>query len=95
MSLETTIDIIKWVLGGLGMACIWLFNFYVNYAKKMVSVEQRLNAEETLSAHFIKTGENIKEQLANHDLIVNELRSDIRHMKETQERILNILENAK
>ena len=59
----------------------------------MARTEERLKAEETLSVHFIKMGEDIKEQIVQNERVVADIRNDLKWLKQSQEEILKELKN--
>ncbi len=102
MTIEETQGIIKWVIGILvtiGVPTTSGLVYYVNSLAKRQNetekvygiLDERLKANDILTAHLVRAGEVIKEDIAKHKIMLMELCIDIKYMKETQAEILSIL----
>ena len=93
----------KWIVATTLIVGVPIVSGLVGYvnslSKRMYNSEKtsellaaRLKSEEELMGHMVRAGENIKSQLGNHELMINELRMDLKYMKDTVDKILHILE---
>lgn len=92
MSIESIVHLLMWVTGGIIGGLVFLLTFAFKISNFMIAINLRVEQEEGYTKHFIKTGENIKDQLAQHELVVSDIRNDLKWLKESQERILKVLE---
>jgi len=103
MTIEETLSIGKTFLmiaTPIGLAIFTGLAGYANKQAKQIyeldknyaTLDARLKAEEILMDHIVKSGENIKDRLDNHDLMINEIKIEFKYMKESLDKILKILE---
>lgn len=93
MSIDTIASILMWLIGGTALGVIFMIGFANKFLVFMARTEERLNAEERLSAQFIKMGEDIKEQIAQNEKVVADIRNDLKWLKQSQEEILKELKS--
>ena len=104
MTIEDTLSVTKTAAFIIGPTAIfvagYIINFQIEQSKRVNSLEKdcvsyrgRIDAEEILTAHLVHAGENIKGQLFQHELMINEMRVDLKYLKETQAEILSILKS--
>lgn len=106
MTIEETLSIGKLILTvaiPVGIAVTTGMIGFMNKQAKQIyeldkfyaTLDARLRAEEILMEHIVKSGENIKERLDNHDLMINEIKIEFKYMKESLVEILQILKAKK
>lgn len=93
MAISTIASILMWLIGGGAIGVVFVIGFANKVLVFMARTEERLKAEETLSVHFIKMGEDIKEQIAQNERVVADIRNDLKWLKQSQEEILKELKN--
>lgn len=93
MSIDTIASILMWLIGGGAVGLIFIIGFANKVLVFMARTEERLNAEEKLSSHFIKMGEDIKEQIAQNEKVVADIRNDLKWLKQSQGEILKELKS--
>lgn len=93
MAISTIASILMWLIGGGAVGVIFIIGFANKVLVFMARTEERLNAEEKLSVNFIKTGEDIKEQIAQNEKVVADIRNDLKWLKQSQEEILKELKS--
>lgn len=91
MAISTIASILMWLIGGCAFGVIFIIGFANKVLVFMARTEERLKAEETLSVHFIKMGEDIKEQIVQNERVVADIRNDLKWLKQSQEEILKEL----
>lgn len=91
MAINTVASILMWLIGGGVIGVVFCIGFANKVLVFMARTEERLKAEETLSVHFIKMGEDIKEQIAQNERVVADIRNDLKWLKQSQEEILKEL----
>jgi len=106
MTVESTIDILKIIVPLLITALIfivrWGQRIEASIAKQksddeltLSKHEGRIVTVEDLTKYLVEAGKNIKDQLIQHELIVNEIRVDLRYMKDQQTEIIKLLREKK
>lgn len=93
MAINTVASILMWLIGGGAIGVVFVIGFANKVLVFMARTEERLKAEETLSVHFIKMGEDIKEQIVQNERVVADIRNDLKWLKQSQEEILKELKN--
>ena len=93
MAISTIASILMWLIGGGAIGVVFVIGFANKVLVFMARTEERLKAEETLSVHFIKMGEDIKEQIVQNERVVADIRNDLKWLKQSQEEILKELKN--
>ena len=91
MAISTIASILMWLIGGGAIGVVFVIGFANKVLVFMARTEERLKAEETLSVHFIKMGEDIKEQIVQNERVVADIRNDLKWLKQSQEEILKEL----
>lgn len=91
MAINTVASILMWLIGGGAIGVVFVIGFANKVLVFMARTEERLKAEETLSVHFIKMGEDIKEQIVQNERVVADIRNDLKWLKQSQEEILKEL----
>ena len=103
MTIEESVSLTKWVITIsipiIVTVTVGIISYINKQAKqiyelkeKQATMDERLKAEELLMGHTVRAGENIKTQLGNHELMIHEIKTDFKYMKESLDRILKILE---
>ena len=87
MAISTIASILMWLIGGGAIGVV----FCIGFANKVLVFMAR--TEERLSVHFIKMGEDIKEQIVQNERVVADIRNDLKWLKQSQEEILKELKN--
>lgn len=93
MSIDTIASILMWLIGGGAVGLIFIIGFANKVLVFMARTEERINAEERLSVRFIKMGEDIKEQIAQNEKVIADIRNDLKWLKQSQEEILKELKS--
>ena len=91
MSIDTIASILMWLIGGAAVGVIFSIGFATKMLVFKASTEARIDAEEKLSVHFIKMGEDIKAQIIQNEKVVADISSDLKWLKASQEQILKEL----
>ena len=91
MAISTIASILMWLIGGGAIGVVFVIGFANKVLVFMARTEERLKAEVTLSVHFIKMGEDIKEQIVQNERVVADIRNDLKWLKQSQEEILKEL----
>ena len=93
MAISTIASILMWLIGGGAIGVVFVIGFANKVLVFMARTEERIKTEETLSVHFIKMGEDIKEQIVQNERVVADIRNDLKWLKQSQEEILKELKN--
>ena len=91
MAISTIASILMWLIGGGAIGVVFVIGFANKVLVFMARTEERIKTEETLSVHFIKMGEDIKEQIVQNERVVADIRNDLKWLKQSQEEILKEL----
>ena len=91
MAISTIASILMWLIGGGAIGVVFVIGFANKVLVFMARTEERIKTEETLSIHFIKMGEDIKEQIVQNERVVADIRNDLKWLKQSQEEILKEL----
>ena len=104
MTYEVTIEVFKIVIPLLIGAVVYIVrwgqrietNIAEHKANNKLSFSEvtgRINKVDDLTKYLAEANNTTKEQLIAHDLIVSEIRVDLRYMKEQQNEILKLLKD--
>lgn len=95
MSIDTVVHLLTWLIGGVIAGVVFCIAFAFKVTNFMTETKGRLTQEEGYTAHFIKTGENIKEQISQHHQLLTEITLTYGHIKESIEDIKEVLKEQK
>ena len=95
MSIDTIASILMWVSGGVIAGLFFSVGFAIKVLIFMTETKGRLTQEEGYTTHFIKTGENIKEQISQHNQLLTEITLTYGHIKESIEDIKEAIKEQK
>jgi 2-phospho-L-lactate transferase/gluconeogenesis factor (CofD/UPF0052 family) len=95
MSIGTIASIVMWLSGGVIAGVIFIVGFAIKVLIFMTKANERLTAQEELMRHTIKSGENIKDQLAAHHNLITEISLNFKYISKAIDDIKETLKQSK
>lgn len=80
MDLGTISNIIMWLIGGIAGCFIFALSFVFNVKEKLSILSEKQKNCEFVIEHLTRSGENIKGQIQAHDMVLERLQSDMKHI---------------
>lgn len=91
MDIATISNIVMWLVGGLAGCFVFALSFAFAVKEKISVITEKQRNCEFVIEHLTKAGDNIKAQIASHDIVLEKMQSDIGYMKSGIEDIKRIL----
>lgn len=82
MDLATISSIIMWLIGGVAACFVFALSFAFAVKEKLSVIAEKQRNAEIFIDHVTKSGENIKQQIATHDIALEKMQNNLASMKE-------------
>lgn len=80
MDLNTITNIIMWLIGGIAACFVFALSFAFAVKERISILTEKQRNCEFVIEHLTKSGENIKSQIQSHDMILERMQADMKHI---------------
>lgn len=80
--IATISSIIMWLIGGIAACFIFALSFAFAVKEKISVMSEKQRNSEFVLEHLTNAGENIKQQIATHDIVLEKMQNNLSSMKE-------------
>lgn len=91
MDIGTISSVIMWLIGGVAACFVFALSFAFSVKEKISVITEKQRNFEFVIEHLTKAGENIKSQIATHDIALEKMQNNIVSMKEGIDEIKRLL----